>query len=252
MTRLAASRLLLAVGGLGTAVLLLLAFGGLPDLGDVPHPYADRAVHAALGHDTANVVSSVNFDQRAFDTLGEEFVLLAAAVSAALLLRRFHDEEQDAHDLGYGPRDVWSAAHLVGFALLAPTVLVGLYVVAHGAVSPGGGFQGGAVLATALHLAYLAGDYRILRRVRPLAVFDVAEAIGAAGFVLLGISALFVGDPFLANWLPTGTLGDLASAGMVELFNVAVGMEVASALVLLLAKFLDQALVVRRDTDESP
>ena len=42
-------------------------------------------------------------------------------------------------------------------------------------------------------------------------------------------------------------LGELASAGMVELFNVAVGMEVASALVLLLAKFLDQALVVRGD-----
>jgi multicomponent Na+:H+ antiporter subunit B len=250
VTRFAASRLLLAVGTVGTAVVLLLGLGGLPHLGDVPHPYGDRAVHAALGHDTANVVSSVNFDQRAFDTLGEEFVLLAAAVAAVLLLRRFHGEEQDAHDLDFGPKDVWSAANLVGFALLAPTILVGLYVVAHGAVSPGGGFQGGAVLATGLHLAYLAGDYSILRRLRPLAVFDVAEAIGAAGFVLLGFSALFVGDPFLTNWLPTGTLGDLASAGMVELFNVAVGMEVASALVLLLAKFLDQALVVRRDGDE--
>lgn len=249
MSRYAASRLLLAVGAAGTAVLLVLALGGLPDLGEVPHPYSDRAVHAALSHHTANVVSSVNFDLRAFDTLGEEFVMLAAAVAAILLLRRFHDEEQDAHDLGYGPRDVWSAAHLVGFALLAPTVLVGLYVVAHGAVSPGGGFQGGALLATGLHLAYLAGDYSILRRVRPLAAFDVAEAIGAAGFVLIGVSALFVGDPFLTNWLPTGTLGDLASAGTVELFNVAVGMEVASALILLLAKFLDQALVVRRGDD---
>src|SRR4051794_35626617 len=144
MSRLTASRLLLAVGGIGTAVLLLLGLGGLPDLGDIPHPYGDRAVHAALGRHTANVISSVNFDQRAFDTLGEEFVLLAAAVAAVLLLRRFHNEEQDAHDLGYGPQDVWSAARLVGFALLAPTVLVGLYVVAHGAVSPGGGFQGGA------------------------------------------------------------------------------------------------------------
>jgi multicomponent Na+:H+ antiporter subunit B len=73
----------------------------------------------------------------------------------------------------------------------------------------------------------------------------VAETVGAAGFVLLGLSALLVGDPFLTNWLPTGTLADLASAGMVELLNVAVGMEVASALILLLAKFLDQALVVR-------
>jgi multicomponent Na+:H+ antiporter subunit B len=244
VSRRVASRLLAAIGGLGAGVLMLVALGDLPRFGDVPHPYAERAVPAALSRNTANVISSVNFDLRAFDTLGEEFVLFSAAVAALLLLRRFHDEE-DLDKSGYGPRDVWSAVNLVGFALLAPTLMVGLYVVAHGAVSPGGGFQGGAVLATGLHLAYLAGDYRVLQRIRPVAVFDVAEAVGAAGFVLLGMSALLVGDPFLTNWLPTGTLAELSSAGTVELFNVAVGMEVASALVLLLAKFLDQALVVR-------
>jgi multicomponent Na+:H+ antiporter subunit B len=247
VSRHVASRVLAGVGVFGAGLLLVLAIGDLPRLGDVPHPYAARAVAASLSRDTANVVSSVNFDLRAFDTLGEEFVLFAAAVSALLLLRRFHDEEETEGEGSFGPRDVWSAVNLAGFALLAPTVMVGLYVVTHGAVSPGGGFQGGAVLATGLHLAYLAGDYRVLRRMRPVALFDVAEAIGAAGFVLLGVSAFFVGDPFLTNWLPTGTLADLASAGMVELFNVAVGMEVASALVLLLAKFLDQALLVRED-----
>ena len=245
MTRNHAGRLLFAVGAAGAAVLLLLALGDLPRLGDVPHPYADRAVPAALARHTANVISSVNFDQRAFDTLGEEFVLFGAAVAALLLLRRLRDEDEQKASHDYGPRDVWSAVNLAGFALLAPTLMVGCYVVAHGAVSPGGGFQGGAVLATGLHLAYLAGDYAVLRRLRPLAVFDVAEAVGAAGFVLLGLSALFVGDPFLTNWLPTGMLGALTSAGMVELFNVAVGMEVASALILLVAKFLDQALLVR-------
>jgi multicomponent Na+:H+ antiporter subunit B len=250
VSRRLASGLLVVVGVAGAAVVFLIALVDLPHLGDVPHPYAARAVPAALARDTANVISSVNFDQRAFDTLGEEFVLLAAAVAALLLLRRFHDEEEGPHDLPDAPRDAWSAVNLVGFALLAPTLMVGLYVVAHGAVSPGGGFQGGALLATGLHLAYLAGDYRVLQRLRPVAVFDMGEAIGAAGFVLLGISALFVGDPFLTNWLPTGTLGRLTSAGMVELFNVAVGMEVASALVLLLAKFLEQALVVRGGDDE--
>jgi multicomponent Na+:H+ antiporter subunit B len=90
----------------------------------------------------------------------------------------------------------------------------------------------------------------VLERLRPMAVFDVAEAVGAAGFVLLGVSGLFVGDPFLANWLPTGTLGSLTSAGMVGLFNVAVGMEVASALILLLSKFLEQALMVHERDHE--
>ena len=249
MTRRLAGRLLALLGCAGAGVLLLAALDGLPHLGDVPHPYAGRAVRAALSHDTANAISSVNFDQRAFDTLGEEFVLFAAAVAALLLLHRFRDEEEGAGDFDDRPRDVWSAVNLVGFALSAPTVMVGLYVVAHGAVSPGGGFQGGALLATGLHLAYLAGDYRVLQHLRPVAVFDVAEAVGAAGFVLLGLSALFVGDPFLTNWLPTGTLGELASAGMVELLSIAAGMEVASALVMLLARFLDQALLVRETGD---
>jgi multicomponent Na+:H+ antiporter subunit B len=250
VTRERVSRLLFAGGAAGTAVLFWLALSGLPRLGDVPHPYGARAVSAAVTRHTANVISSVNFDQRAFDTLGEEFVLFGAAVAALLLLRRMRDEDDRAGVTPGSPGDVWSAVNLAGFALLAPTILVGLYVVAHGAVSPGGGFQGGAVLATGLHLAYLAGDYGVLERLRPLAVFDVAEAVGAAGFVLLGVSGLFVGDPFLANWLPTGTLGSLTSAGMVELFNVAVGMEVASALILLLSKFLEQALLVHERDHE--
>jgi multicomponent Na+:H+ antiporter subunit B len=250
VTRQRAGWLLFGVGGVGAAVLFALALGGLPRVGDVPHPYGARAVSAAVGRHTANVVSSVNFDLRAFDTLGEEFILFGAAVAALLLLRRMRDEDERAGAQHVAPRDVWSAVNLAGFALLAPTILVGLYVVAHGAVSPGGGFQGGAVLATGLHLAYLAGDYQVLERLRPLAVFDVSEAVGAAGFVLLGVSGLFVGDPFLANWLPTGTLGSLTSAGMVELFNVAVGMEVASALILLLSKFLEQAVQVHGHGDE--
>lgn len=250
MNRRTSSAVLLACGVVGAGAVLVVGLAGLPSFGHVAHPYAARAVAAGLGQHTANIVSSVNFDQRGFDTVGEEFVLFAASVAAVLLLRRFRDEDDRAGEAHYGPRDVWSAVNLAGFALLAPTVVVGLYVVAHGAVSPGGGFQGGAVLATGIHLAYLAGDYRVLRRLRPLVVFDVAEAVGAAGFVLLGLSALLAGDAFLANWLPLGTTGQLASAGTVALFNVAVGMEVASALVLLLAKFLDQALVVHRRDHE--
>ena len=117
MSRRLSSCVLAAAGGLGTAILMLVAFGDLPSFGDVPHPYGERAVPAALSHNTANVISSVNFDIRAFDTLGEEFVLFSAAVAALLLLRRFHDEE-DLDGGDYGPRDVWSAVNLVGFALL--------------------------------------------------------------------------------------------------------------------------------------
>jgi multicomponent Na+:H+ antiporter subunit B len=126
--------------------------------------------------------------------------------------------------------------------LLPVALLTGVYVVAHGQLSPGGGFQGGVVLATGLHLAYIAADYRALKRVRPLAVLDIADAVGAGAFVMLGIAGLITGAAFLQNILPLGTFGRLSSGGLVPVLNAAVGVEVGSGVVVLLAAFLDQAV----------
>jgi multicomponent Na+:H+ antiporter subunit B len=134
---------------------------------------------------------------------------------------------------------------LVGYLVLPLVVVVGIYVIAHGHLTPGGGFQGGIVLATALHLLYIAGDYPALRRLRPQRAFEISEAGAAAAYVLLGLVGLVAAGAFLFNLLPYGTLGNLASAGTVPLLNVAVGVEVGSAMVLLLAEFLEQTLILR-------
>jgi multicomponent Na+:H+ antiporter subunit B len=239
-------RVIFGLGAVGFAALLTVAVSGLPSIGDVNHPYAARAVPTAIGKHTSNVVGSVTFDQRGFDTLGEEFILLTAAVGTILLLRRMRTEDEDRgveHE--FGPADVFDAVRLVGVALLPVTLLVGAYIVLHGPVSPGGGFQGGVVLATGIHLAYLGGDYHVLERLRPVPVFDVGEAIGAAAYVVIGLAGLLYGGSFLVNTFPTRALGAPASGGTVFALNIAVGLEVGSALVLLVAKFLDQALLVR-------
>ncbi|PYC60771.1 sodium:proton antiporter, partial [Streptomyces tateyamensis] len=124
------------------------------------------------------------------------------------------------------------------------TLLTGGYVVAHGQLSPGGGFQGGVVLASGLHLAYVAADYRALGRVRPLAVLDVADALAAGAFSVLGLVGLVAGAAFLQNTLPLGTFNTLASGGLVPVVNAVVGVEVASGVIVLLAQFLDQAVEV--------
>ncbi|MCX2180584.1 sodium:proton antiporter [Streptomyces sp. SKN60] len=212
----------------------------LPPLGGPFHPYGERAVAAALGRRTANTVSSVNFDLRGFDTLGEEFVLFTAALGAVLLLRRTRDEHVSAPR----PGRVLPTVRLAGTVLLPVVLVTGVSVVAHGQLTPGGGFQGGVVLATGLHLAYLAADYRVLRRVRPRAVLEVAEAVAAGGFALLGLIGLVRAGAFLENVLPLGTFGELASGGQVPVLNASVGLEVASALVVVLAGFIDQALEI--------
>ncbi|HZU72905.1 MAG TPA: MnhB domain-containing protein [Acidimicrobiales bacterium] len=240
MTRRARFSLFLA-GASCFAVLLVLAVLGLPGFGTTRHQYRDHAVAAAIGHGTANVVSAVNFDQRGIDTLGEESILLGSVVGAAALLRPAR-REQDHAPAGGG--SVLEATRLAGYVVLAVTLLLGIDLIAHGHLTPGGGFQGGVVLATGLHLLYVAGRYPALARLRPLASFEVGEGLGAAAFAGLGVAGMAVAGSFLANVLPSGSFGDLLSAGSVPLLNVAVGVEVACGTVILLAKFLEQAITI--------
>jgi multicomponent Na+:H+ antiporter subunit B len=219
----------------------------LPHFGTSSHPYGARAVSAALKQRTSNSVSSVNFDQRALDTLGEESILFASVLGAVLLLRLARGEQEHRPR----PAPVMPSTRLLGTVLLPVTLLVGGYLVAHGALSPGGGFQGGAVAATGLHLSYVAADYRVLKRVRPMALLDAADAVAAGCFTVLGLAGLAVGASFLSNILPLGQFRDLASSGLVPLFNAVVGAEVASGLIVVLAHFLEQAVEVAPDTDET-
>jgi multicomponent Na+:H+ antiporter subunit B len=230
----------LGAGGVGT--LIVLALLKMPEFGGLVHPYRELSVPAAIGRSSPNVVSSVNFDQRALDTLGEETILLGSVVGAAALLRPSKDERDG---LGQDEGRVLEATKLLGYLLLPVTLLVGANVVTHGHLTPGGGFQGGVVLATAVHLLYVAGSYRMLRRLRPLAWYQVAEAVATGAFVVLGLVGLLLTGAFLANTLPRGVLGDLFSSGTVFFLNVAVGAAVTSGVIVLLAGFLAQALSVR-------
>src|SRR5699024_277379 len=127
---------------------------------------------------------------------------------------------------------------------LPVTIAVGLDVVVHGHLTPGGGFQGGVVLAAGLHLLYVTGSFRALDRLRPVNAFDIGEALGAAAFAVIGLTGLAVGGAFLVNLLPTGQLGDLFSGGTVALLNIAVGLEVACGVTVLLAQFLSQEITI--------
>jgi multicomponent Na+:H+ antiporter subunit B len=238
--------LLFALSAAALGVCFAVSCRELPRFGGAAHPYGARAVAAALRHRTANVVSSVNFDLRGFDTLGEESILFGTVLGATLLLRLARDERQHPA----ASEHVLPTTRLLGAVLLPVTVLVGVYVVAHGQLSPGGGFQGGVVLATALHLGYVAADYRVLRRLRPLAVLDVADCLAAASFTAMGVAGLAAGGAFLKNVLPLGTFNQITSGGMVPLFNAAVGVEVASGLIVLVAHFLDQAVEVTGSTEQ--
>ena len=247
MNRSVRTAVFLAAGA-GVAVLLVLAVTGLPDFGSSYHPYRDLSVAAAVHHEAANVVSSLNFDQRGLDTLGEESIFLASVIGAAMLLRPA-DDETETLPLERGR--VLDATRLIGYLMMPVTMIVGLDVIAHGHLTPGGGFQGGVIVGTGVHLLYLAGSYRALEKARPVRAFEWGEAVAAGAFASFGIAAVFVGGAFLSDVIPNGSFGNLFSAGTVPLLNGAVGVEVASGTAVLLAKFLDQAILVRPGTRQS-
>lgn len=231
------------LGAAGTAAVLAVLVARLPAFGGSSHPYRDLAVPAAVRHATANVVSSVNFDQRGLDTLGEETILLGSVVGAAALLR---PAQQEAERRPAPGGRTMEATRLMGYVMLPVTLMVGLDLVVHGHLTPGGGFQGGVVLATGLHLLYLTGSYQALQRLRPLRLFDRGESLGAGVFALLGLAGTALTGAFLRNIIPQGTLGRLLSAGTVPVLNAAVGLEVGCGTVVLLTHFLEEDITVAR------
>jgi multicomponent Na+:H+ antiporter subunit B len=229
---------LFAVSGAVLAGLLVWGLTGLPAFGDFHGEYG-RILNGVAGTErhVTNVVSSVVFDYRGFDTLGEEFILFTAVMGVALLLREARDERERPRD------EVRSdAVRAVGLALVGPTVVLGLYLVAHGYLTPGGGFQGGVALAGGLVLLYAAGRYRSYRAASPQGLVDFAEGVSAGGYVAVGISALVAGSAYLGNVVDLGTKGTLAAAGTIPILNATAGLEVAAALILLFHEFLEEVM----------
>jgi multicomponent Na+:H+ antiporter subunit B len=228
---------------------LAYAFGALPHFGDYRGPYGDILNRVSVSqHHITDVVTAVNFDYRGFDTLGEEFIFFAAVLGVVLILRTQPDEgpgHVEDYATGRAIPPTSDAVRVLGLGLTPPTVLFGIYVVVHGHLTPGGGFQGGVILATGVLLIYLAGEFEDLHGLYSEVALERAEAAGGAGFVAIGLIGLMSGSTFLANVLPLGQVGRLFSAGTVPLINTAVGLEIAAGLVLLITAFLHQTLVLR-------
>ena len=90
-----------------------------------------------------NSVVAVAFDYRGFDTLGEEFILFISVVGVVVLLRRVRDEQPEQEgDLPAEQRRSSESERWAGAALLGPVIVLAAYVVTHGQLTPGGGFQG--------------------------------------------------------------------------------------------------------------
>jgi multicomponent Na+:H+ antiporter subunit B len=230
--------------------ILLWGMAGLPDFGHYQGPYGDLVMQTILPlRHTQQGVCAITFDYRGFDTLGEEFILFAAVAGSMLLTRPQQTEQtRERMDQASDRRLPEPGPALIGAGVLMfPfTLLLGMYVVLHGHLTPGGGFQGGALLASAFYFVYLSAEYDDLLQFVEGHAVSLVKVAGAGGFALLAALPLCTGNSSLSNILPLGEPGQLFSAGTLPLLNLLVGIEVAAGFLLLISAFLRQVLIIRK------
>jgi multisubunit Na+/H+ antiporter MnhB subunit len=117
--------------------------------------------------------------------------------------------------------------------------LFGLYIVTHGHLSPGGGFAGGTIIAGAFILLVLAYGDNIMHLRRIKEESSALENIAILCILIMAIVGLLLGTKvFFNNFLPVGMSGQLISAGIIPLFNILIGIEVAAALFTIFLAFV--------------
>ncbi|HID93940.1 MAG TPA: hypothetical protein EYP60_07575 [bacterium (Candidatus Stahlbacteria)] len=116
-------------------------------------------------------------------------------------------------------------------------LLYGIYIVAHGHLTPGGGFPGGCVIAGSFILFLLAyGKDIVYRRLRKN-VIAFFEPFGGFIFLVVALLGAVVGF-FFINFLSKGTPLHLFSAGVIPICNIAIAIKVGSALFAIFVAFL--------------
>lgn len=122
-----------------------------------------------------------------------------------------------------------------------PLALVyGFYIIFHGNVSPGGGFQGGVIVASSVILLYLGYGYKVASRTIRAHTSERVETIASICYVLIAFSGIFWGANFFRNtFFNAGEVGEVLSAGNIAIMNHTVGIKVLAGISFLLLLFLD-------------
>jgi multicomponent Na+:H+ antiporter subunit B len=177
-----------------------------------------------------NLVTAVVVTYRGLDTLGEVTVLFISAAGVGLMLRRRQQTAVDAEEKKPSSEIVVTAAQL----LLPIIFLFGVYVFVNGHLSPGGGFQGGAIIAAGSLLLLLAMPQAEMRN----RLISVTESLSGFGYVLVGLLGVILAGGFLDNRIMSlGTYGTLFSAGAIPIIYTLVGLKVGSELSAVLGRF---------------
>ena len=141
---------------------------------------------------------------------------------------------------------------LISLPISIILICLGITTILGGHITPGGGFQGGAMIASGIILSILVYGLGNSPLELSHTYIEVLESVGALGFVIFGLIGLFVGGFYLYN-VGTDVLNivpaaiqnvfhypDVTNAGIIPYLNIFVGLKVfvgLSAIVIAFAGF---------------
>ncbi len=239
---------LILVLALGVLIIVSLNNNPLfPDYGEaevessVSQSYIDRNVtedndvveyleSSDLESGPANIVTAIIADYRSFDTLGEVTVLFISSLGVALLLGTSKSKRME---LDFRPNFM---LRIGSRALFGIVLMTGIYIITHGHLTPGGGFPGGAMIASSILLLYLADD-QFRTKIKG---FKMLESVAGIMYVGIGLIGLFAFDYFLVNFLNNGIIGELFSSGIVPIIYILIGLKVGSEISGIIDNFLTE------------
>ncbi len=184
-------------------------------------PLANHYVESSLKDlNTPNIVTSVVVTYRGLDTLGEVTVLFLATAGVGFLLKKkviLTERKRKASEI----------LKTASMFLSPLIILLGVYIFIHGHLTPGGGFQGGVLIASAFLLMILADvDLKINHF-----ILQFVESFSGAFYVVIGLLGLILAGGFLdPRFLLLGKFGQIFSTGAIPIIYSLIGLKVGSEL----------------------
>ena len=232
--------------------LLMYTVTTLPSFGSPDHPINNevsaRYIEKGLQETGAvNIVTGMILDYRAFDTLGESTVLFTAAMVVLFLLRLDSGSEKYSQlarsmkeaphaDNFYEPRH--DAILQMTAKILTPIIiLLGIYVVLNGHLSPGGGFSGGAIMGSGLIIYVTAFGFADIRRFFTYKTYQRVVLCALLTYAASKCYSFYTGANGIHSIIPLGTPGAILSSGLILVLNICVGFIVTCTMYAFYAVF---------------
>ena len=135
------------------------------------------------------------------------------------------DVDKEIRDTSKGMTSIVKT--IVRFAM-GIIILFGAYIVLYGHITPGGGFPGGVILASAFVILTLAfGKGLALGKLSDKAA-SILDNSGALAFAIIGLLG-YTGGYYFLNFIDHGKTFELFSAGIIPACNIAIGIKVTAS-----------------------